>query len=842
MTKSPTTLLRLISFEMILSGIISAIFTAIQRYEMFLGMSLLVVFAGGFCLWVAARPLLVNKFEAAVSSRFGKIASFTPVALLGLFLFFFEPVKTALLSISPVLLSIWLIGPQLIWFSSQKLEHTLEIGLIQEKKSSLLALLFACGFLLIPSNIPSLSNGIPLDQPFEFISATLLIPIAWIVNKRFFSNKAMIKVFMALFVIKLLIWVFMPQGGLGVRVFTSPQAMSNGQWESAYTAWLNTSYSNVMQAPYKSMREFPVEWANNRSDFDFDQFWMTLEVNGTIHLYDEGRLVFLVQGAKEAQFEMADADTGIKTPAMLVDDFKTLDAGLYNQLPEYAAFDLRGTVLYAKFGEARLEPALLYSDGSVKPLFENAGVWLSQEDTLSQGRVVFFDNLLNFLASVFAAVIFLGALQGLANLHSKNQLSTVDVYLAVSSPAVYFLSSSFDKPQAPLLIIFTLAVVAGVKTLDFKFNPSQPNFKSYIVFAGTVFLLGYLTLDINNLRSIATLPPAQDGLEYQTFARNIFVGGDVFLEQTPPRAYKVLFPYVVGTLHTFFGQSTAAQFVLNAWCALLSAALTFTLARKFQLPLQTALLASISFLIILCLPSSYIYYFRFGLIEPIAILCLLATLVFALERQINKMRWMAILTVLFRLDYVGVILAAIILAYDPMIGGIKSAWSQLFGWIRENAKDIAAHILMVVSLPFLIIAGYFLFMPGYKLNAGDVKQTSLSSMLEGFMRVLVGGNFHDFQDKASQGSFEFLLILIPLAAGSIISLLSIFHRRGIFAKIDLRLALLIPAILPAYIAVRPAAYFPRFSFPILALDILLVGMFLHHLGSKMTKTSNWKSE
>jgi Ni,Fe-hydrogenase I cytochrome b subunit len=139
------------------------------------------------------------------------------------------------------------------------------------------------------------------------------------------------------------------------------------------------------------------------------------------------------------------------------------------------------------------------------------------------------------------------------------------------------------------------------------------------------------------------------------------------------------------------------------------------------------------------------------------------------------------------------------------------------------------HAVVVILPPALVITGYFFFIPNYMLNAGDTAQQSIHTLLEGFMRVLIGGSFTEFQKKIIQNSYEFFLIVIPLAAGFVISLLSIFHRRGIFAKIDLRLALLIPSILPAYIVVRPAAYFPRFSFPILALDLLLIGMFLYHL-------------
>lgn len=841
MKKRPIFILRLIAFELIISGVVSAAITAIQRYEVFLAMSLLGILTGGLCLRLATRPILTNKFEAVVSSRFGKIVSFTPVALLGLFLSFFEPSKATVLSISSLLLSTWLIGLQLIWFGGPRLDETPGTNITQGNRLSLLALLFVCGFLLIPSRVPSLLSGIPLDQPIEFVVATLLMPIAWIINRRFFSNKTQITIFLVLLVIKSLIWVLLPQSGMGARVFTSPQAVSNGQWMPSYTTWLNSSYSNIMQSPYKSMREFPVEWVNNHFGFDFDQFWMTLEVNGTIHIYDEGRLVFVIRGAKQVLIEMVDSNTGTKISAVFVNDSKTLDASLYHQLPEYNAFDLSGTVLYTKFGEARLEPVLLYPDGSVKPLFENASVWPSQVDMPSQSQAVFFENLLNFLALVFIVLICFGIIQGFTDLYSRNELSTADIYLAFSSLGAYYLSALIEKPQAPFVIVGILITIAIVKLLDFKFSPSHPNLKSYIVFVGIIFLFGYLTLDINNLRSITTLPKGQDGLEYQTFARNIFVYRDIFLKQTPPRAYKILFPYVVGLLHTIFGQSSAAQFLLNAWCAVLSAALAFTLAKKFQLPLPKALLTSISFIIIISLPSSYIYYFRFGLMEPIAVLFLFITMIHALKRRLFEMRMSAIITVLLRLDYLGLIIVTIILRSSPLIGDMKSVWSELLKWIRRNNKDIILHIFIIAAIPALVIASYFIFIENYMLNAGDTFQFSLWSMIGGFMRVLVGGNLHDFQKIISQNSFGFLLITTPLAIGFIISLLSIFYRQGIFSKIDLRLAILVPSILPVYIVVRPTGYFSRFSFPILALDIILIGMFLYQCENKEATKSLWKT-
>jgi hypothetical protein len=213
------------------------------------------------------------------------------------------------------------------------------------------------------------------------------------------------------------------------------------------------------------------------------------------------------------------------------------------------------------------------------------------------------------------------------------------------------------------------------------------------------------------------------------------------------------------------------------------------------------------------------------------------TLFFAMKRRRLEMTLAAILTVLLRLDYLGLVLASFLLQADPLTGNFSSAWASLWSWLSRNLKPMFTFTLAVILPPLLVVTAYFIFIPNYMLSASDVSQSSILSMLDGFMRVLFGGNINDFNEKISQGSFEFLLIVLPLAFGFGISMLSIFLRRGLFAAMDLRLALLIPAILPAYIAVRPAAYFPRFSFPLLALDITLLGMVLYFAFLRHNKKS-----
>lgn len=830
MSTPATKFTRLAAFQLILSGSISAVITAFYGYEMLLAVSGITVAAGGFFLSSIGRNLFVKIIDIAIGSRFGKLIGFAPALLVAGFLFAYRPGMAVTLSLCPLLLAFWLMGLEFIWLACEKREAFAP----NDKKSSnhavaFMALLLALGLLLIPSRVPSLLSGIPVDGPFEFIVTAFFLPLAWIIGRSFFSRKPVILALLVMLVIKLTLFVFLPQSGFGVKAYRSEDASTALVSETGYNTWLHSTYIEIMQAPYTSIRELPVEWVNDRLGYDFEQFWLSVDVDGFIRLRDEGKFVLVVKGAKASGGQWIDPQTNEVDFIPVVSDHKELKSALYEELPSIKEFQIRSRALFTKFGEARFEPVLLYPDGSYKSLFGNADIWLSQDKSLSQEQTVLFGMIQNLLALIFVAGLFFSGAKGLMGLASQNRISEADVYLAVSAPIIYFIASLVEKPHVPFVLIAVLILITIIKIVDFNLHPTRPTIKSFLLFAGVLFLLGYFVLDVNNLRSIANFPDGQDGLEYQTFARNIFVHGDIFLVHTPPRAYKVLFPYIVGLLHSVFGQSSAAQFFMNAWCAVLSAALTFALAKHFKLSLQAALLAAMSFLIILCLPSSFIYYFRFGLIEPAAILCLMLTLFFAMKRRQLEMTLAAILTVLLRLDYLGLVLASFLLQADPMTGNFSSAWASLWSWVSRNLKPMFIFFLAVILPPLLIVASYFIFIPNYMLSASDVSQSSALSMLDGFMRVLFGGNINDFNEKISQGSFEFLLIVLPLAFGFGVSMLSVFHRLGIFATIDLKLALLIPSVLPAYIAVRPAAYFPRFSFPLLAIDILLTVLFLHGL-------------
>lgn len=111
----------------------------------------------------------------------------------------------------------------------------------------------------------------------------------------------------------------------------------------------------------------------------------------------------------------------------------------------------------------------------------------------------------------------------------------------------------FDKSSVHLLLLPIVLALAIVKLLDLILRSRTYSAKGLLFSFGLPILLMFLTLDLPNLQSVVLLPQYQDVSDYQILARNIYVAGDTFLFQSPPWAYKVLYPYVIGLLHILLG-------------------------------------------------------------------------------------------------------------------------------------------------------------------------------------------------------------------------------------------------------------------------------------------------
>ncbi len=823
----------------LIAGSITAIVAAARHFSTAAILSVLIAATGGLVLGIPGlltrNPVRARNMVAGFQSHAAQIAPSIFIVALSAFLFFTAPDANVILALSAILIWTWIFGAGfLLFFRPKSMEHNRPLSEAangSRRLTAFLSLLLACGVALVPSRIPGMLDGIPWDTPVEFVFVGLLLPLAFVAGQRTFSNKIVLASLGFLLVAKIAAMSLLPQSGLGLRAYSSESGMSSGQWEKSYYSLLTPSYTQVIQAPYFNYRQFPIE-SINRPDFKPEEFWADLEISGTARLQENERLIFLVQGARLAQIEMTDDTHQNAIPAFLISNVEDLNSSIYQQLPDLTAFRIQGTLVFRRLGQFRLEPLILYPSGSFQSALQSSRIWVDPRGAgYLPAQVMALQYLIDLIGLALIGIVSTALMAGILDLYRERQFSHLDLYLGASGLLALFVAGLVPKPQMNILIILVVGLLGGVKIAEAAIYPRKQSTRGLFFSIGIAFLLILAALEFDNLRSVMIFPQFQDGLEYQNLARNIAVNGDVFLSQTPPRAYKIIFPYLVGILHALFGQSASAQLFLNAWSGLLSSMVLARLMRTV-LPAATSFTAAIAFLLILCLPSTYIYYFRFGLIEPVAILLLLTTCHFAAQRRLSGMLTAGLLTVLFRLDYLGAVLGAVVLTAAPITGNGPVAWRLFYVWLKARWKLVLAYALAVCLPPLLIILGYFVFTPNYVLNATDTRQTSLASVADSLLRVIAGGNFSELRPKFLEDPADALLLAIPLILGFLIACASLIYRKGVFEKIDLRLALLIPSTLLTYVVVRPTGYPPRFSLSLLPFDLIVLGQLLYYLFSR----------
>jgi hypothetical protein len=309
---------------------------------------------------------------------------------------------------------------------------------------------------------------------------------------------------------------------------------------------------------------------------------------------------------------------------------------------------------------------------------------------------------------------------------------------------------------------------------------------------------------------VVLLPQYQDVSDYQILARNIYVAGDFFLVKTPPWAFKFLYPYIVGLLHILFGQSLSAQFFLNVWCAIQTVILMTEIGIYFGASCRTAFFTGIFFFLQLILPASFVLYFRFGLIEPIAIMGMLLVLFLGM----------------LRLNFAGAIFTSIFLLAPSIQGSFHEAWELLIGWFRSNWRRILTYIIAIPSPALFVAALYYLLNSNYVLVHEINRQTSAGSIIESMITIVMGGDVYFVKEQFQNSPLELMLISFPIFSGLLIATISLIYRNGIFKKLDLRLGLLLLSMVPVYVILVPTAYFPRYSWSFMPFALIILGLVL----------------
>lgn len=667
------------------------------------------------------------------------------------------------------------------------------------------------GAAALPGIASAPVDGLPWDRPLEFILVALVLPAALLLSWRAFGRGWMAALALAALGAQIAGTLLLPEAGFGVRVYTSPEKLETRQWQGTYETTLWPWQSVVMTQPYEHTRQFPLEWFIT-DDYDFGQRWFALEVRGAVMLQPGERLVFQVAGEQEASFTLTLPD-GRAEPGLLLRPGESPPAIDPSATYAHITANVEGWFIFAGESDHQLIPLIARPDGSTISPFTTDQVWQSAPP---QGLLV----TARALAWLADALLLLAAALGLAwalwSKYRAGRIAAIDLFLATWALGAFWAAAYFTPTQVEG---FILPAALGLLTARFLggFVPGLRLSRALLAGVGLVLLVLLLRLDLGDLREIELFPDGQDNFRYQVIARYIFTSGDPLQFNRPPLIYKFLYPYLTGGMHVLFGQSPAAQFFLNAWCALLTAVALSKILGQRGVPYGLRWAAAGLWLALVTGPSFFVFYFRFGLIEPLAVL--LYSLAILLSIQHRRGVWLAAgaALTLLRLDYAVLLFSTLWLGMPALQGSPGQAVAQLLRESLRRWRGLAAAGLAVSVLPVGLTLLFWLRRGVLITSAYDTRHGSLESVFEGWSRIFTGGTPAEIAARFQHAPLDMLLFWAVIFGGLAFALLAwVWPKKGL----DRRWLVLFAALLLTYILVRPTGYAPRFSTPVVAMSIL----------------------
>ncbi len=786
--------------------------------------ALLVVFS-----W--RRPSILQVLDSLLALPAVRILAVMLVLLPAVALLILQPSSAALNRLLPAVLYLLLLCLQVILLGEwQRSRTSVTTQTVIHPALTLLTLALLYGAALLPSGMPARYDGLPWETPLEFLTLALFLPLAGLLNWRAFARRGLLIGSAVLLALRLVLALAAPSAGLSVNLFTSPQNMGAGQVTRTYASPYSGGASFILHQPLYHFRQFPLEWINQKS-YDLNAVWLGMQVSGAGRLEDGERLVMLVSGESEGIFELTDLSSGQVLPVPVIDNLESITPDLLASAPDFRQFTLSGEIVFKGEGETHFEPLLVNNSLQVRDAL-SSGQLLNDANALQSLLPPAFAQPLAALADLLLLALTVAALlAAFGGLYQAGHASAFDLALAAAGLLAFALLLSQPAAQVKALLPAVCGLFALGKLLQiWLFQWDVPKGSAHLVVSlAPIFLLTFALLELDSLRSFELFPIGQDNLTYQVLARRIFVEGDLLAPSLNPHAYKFLFPYLVGTLHTLFGQSSSALFFLNTWCALLTALLISKTLSKYRLPAPSALLVPAVFIAFLLSKPFFTYYFEFGLIEPIAVLVLTACVIASIEGKQTTTLAAGLFTLLFRLDYAGAVLPAVLLSGLPLVGSWKTILNTLVRTVKNRWAVMVAQAAVLLLPSAVLLLYYRSASSAYVLNASDTRYSSLLGRLSGLLNILIGGTPAEVSVRIAQHRAAGLLLPAILVAALLVSLLLILRRKGMLARLDMRWALVYLGLLAVYFFVSPTGYAPRFSTPFLPLALVLNSLALYAL-------------
>ena len=187
--------------------------------------------------------------------------------------------------------------------------------------------------LILPSGVDSWFNGLPWSGALETIALALVIPFLILTGRIFLSIPVTTLALSLLLLLKIFLTLFAPQAGWGIRVYSTPEALEKGIWERTYISIWKGDFSDVLERPFKTKVDFPIEWMNRYNQARRDNPWLGLTSSGFVHLPLTTRLIVVTKGVIEGHWEVIN-ESGVKNKLPLVRTLEEVGSVNFQTLPE----------------------------------------------------------------------------------------------------------------------------------------------------------------------------------------------------------------------------------------------------------------------------------------------------------------------------------------------------------------------------------------------------------------------------------------------------------------------------------------------------------------------------
>ena len=729
----------------------------------------------------------------------------------------------------------------------------------------------------LPTGVTAWFDGLPWSGPVETLVIFILLPFLMILGYRFLVLRSAVIFLSVLLVLKIVMAIGAPTSGWQVKVFPGMtldevkqngwnkgmyEAVTSGKWVKTYGSMWNENASGILQAPWTSKKQFPMDWflphavvpKNELEQFDDLNPWM--QFNGSALLPEESSLVIVAEGVVAGTLE-ALSSTGEKLTLPVAKDFQ--------EAREFAAHGPKGEdwsidgKLQFKGVNWAFIPVLVDADGTVSSDLGRSVLWQDQSTlSISWGALLFY-KCLSWVIDIGVSLFFIfwGVWTARLLIHEQVLSLSLGMFSAMAIGLSFAVAPFLDHVVglmndlrnnlvgSNLIHIsdinkiyhlgFSIAIVS-VGFLFWIFWKKDPSKFLTDRIGSTIFLL-YAPVTLiffsshwySQIGQWSLWSQGDDWTTYQIFARKIVVDGEwlnagegIFLMQP-------LYRYFVGIYHWLFGQSAFVQRMADVWCILAATLLLSKWIVKLRVMPIIAILVCLAYLMI-----NFIGTFRYrigeGLIENHAmIFMMLAAWFLYLAREGGCQR--VILATLFgilgywlRQDHLGAIAGLAFLALEPVEGPTDS-WKGYWKRFKLRWKSLSLYwcggIISVLLVCFRnwSVGGDFYFT---QLTHPNFDVTTSSPFPGSFYIILTGNVWPTFPNLAG----------FVVTIGTAMGLLAMIWRPRIFENFPLSIGIILFGLLLPYVFIWNWVYEPRYSIHLLPIALLVWAVLLNYLFQK----------